>query len=120
MAFIFPIAFLYISQLMRQFQAIYSEIELQEAAANVKSFLDISQNVSHLSGRNIYVGVDINGRFLVTTYPNEANLLPGMSFIAQKCDMVNTATIAPERSHRKMVCSPSNGIWMLCLAKDEE
>jgi hypothetical protein len=119
MAFIFPMAFFYISQLVRQSQAIYSEIELQEAAANVKSFLDVSENVSRLAEKNIYIGVARDGKFLLGITPlSWENLLPGVSFMAQKCDTLGG--MISERANRKVICSSNNGIWRLCCAKNED
>jgi hypothetical protein len=110
--FIFPLVFFYISWLMGQSKAAYGEIELREAANNMKIFLDVSKNVHSLADHEICISTDAEGKLSI--YPistTEENLLSDTDFIAKKYD-ASSLMFFP-KDNAQTLYSPHGGTWII-------
>jgi hypothetical protein len=110
--FIFPLVFFYISWFMGQSKAAYAEIELREAANNMKIFLDASKNLPALADHEICISSDTEGKLSI--YPiatTEENRLSDTDFIAKKEDASSIMSF-PQNSCQTLY-SPYGGTWTI-------
>jgi type II secretory pathway pseudopilin PulG len=112
MVFVFPLAFFYISRLTKEFKAACLEIELREAANNVKAFLDVSGNVSSWDEPEICIRTDAEGKLSI--YPlsgAEESLLSDADFIAKRCDTPLIRFFPKDEC--QTLYSPNGGMWTI-------
>jgi hypothetical protein len=97
---------------MGQSKAAYAEIELREAANNMKIFLDASKNVSVLADHEVCISSDAEGKLSI--YPistTEGNLLSDTDFIAKKHDASSLMFLPQDGC--QMLYSPHGGTWII-------
>jgi hypothetical protein len=112
MIFVFPLAFFYISRLTKELKAACLEIELREAANNVKAFLDMSGNVSSWDEPEIYICTDAEGKLSIHPLSTaEEALLSDMDFIAKSYD-ASSLMLFPKDGCQTLY-SPHGGTWMI-------
>ncbi|MDR2419844.1 MAG: hypothetical protein LBD40_00765 [Puniceicoccales bacterium] len=97
---------------MGQSKAAYAEIELREAANNMKIFLDASKNVPALADHEICISTDTEGKLSIYPIPTtEESLLSDTDFIAKKYDTSSSMVFPKDNS--QTLYSPHGGAWTI-------
>jgi type II secretory pathway pseudopilin PulG len=111
--FVYPLAFLYISRLMDQPKMASVDLEMREAAANMKAFLSLSGHLPTLASQKISIGHDANGRLWIRPFQtDDEGASSDADFLAKNYDQPTILSSAPGQS--QMFCSFNGGSWILC------
>lgn len=111
--FVYPLAFLYISRLMEQSQTACMDLEMREAAGNMKAFLGLSGHGPALASQKLSLGRDASGRLWIRPFQmGDEGSSSATDFLAKKYEQPEIWSAVPGRS--QMLCSLSGGSWVLC------